>query len=961
MLMRMGGTRARGGVLAALLGTLVGAAHAAAAPAPAGMRPYDEEKYTLAYEVFLGARNLEDAYRVAQAAVAQVPQHAGWRQRLAQVAEWTGRPAVALEQWRWLAAAAATATERERAWQAVLRLAPAAGDDEALLAAWLHAAETQPMNAERWRRIAEGFERVARPADGAQYFQRRYERSAEPLFLELRAYLLERLGRDEEAIAAYAALIEKHGAEGSRLLRAATLLLRHNRFREAFRLLDRHRRAVAQADAEFWNLFADLAWRLQQDAAAREAYETLARRPEAGELVWGRLVELTRDKDPAGAARVAALGYERTRSPALAVLATELYWQQRDLVELRRFHAAMSAQDEQRLAGNAYFFALRAQFHDADGRPREAVADYRRAIAIEPGNADLVSALLWHLVSRKETAALRRELARYEPRARESGGLAEVYAAAYAVLGELPRALAYYARLRDNKRDDYLWLLGYADVLEQAGNGAMALRVRRHAWQAMRAELKGRGERDLSRAELEAVARMTLADSPGDPALALVGRVLRQDFVRDPPDAPTRELDAGVRELVLSWALSTERMDAAKAWLWSQYARQLARPTWAQMSIALAENDREAVARLLAADDGALPVYDRIEAARVTARLRLAQTYAFDAQEKRRDDDELHVKLTETLLESANAIVYTDVPFERGVLKGREQRAVVRVWANERLRLALDFGGDGRLASTNPAALTGVPGRIEEYGLAARWRHERAHTDVRVGYRSALGTHYPLSFAHTREWAPRVSGVLGFTLDERAPETNPLYVGGMRDRAAASFTWRVGLREYLTVEGWAARYHTQDDTYLGRGHGVYWEAGHLFRTAYPDLRVRVTGAHQSYRADGTVDARAARLDPSAVLGPRYFIPESFDVLGAYLSFGLDDRDRYSRGFRFFADVGPTWNSQLGEGFLFSVGGGRSVLGPDRLAAYFTRSKGGGSVGGFTTEFGVRYEYMFDRW
>ena len=72
------GTLARGQVHE-LGDLLIGTAHAQAAPPAAApgkaapLRPYDEELYNLAFEVFLGNSNLKDAYRVAEAAVAQRP------------------------------------------------------------------------------------------------------------------------------------------------------------------------------------------------------------------------------------------------------------------------------------------------------------------------------------------------------------------------------------------------------------------------------------------------------------------------------------------------------------------------------------------------------------------------------------------------------------------------------------------------------------------------------------------------------------------------------------------------------------------------------------------------------------------------------------------------------------------------------------------------------------------------
>mgnify|MGYP007112074108 CR=1 FL=1 len=58
----------------------------------------------------------------------QAPHNMVWRERLAQVSEWTLRLEVALEHWLVLA----RRTQKDAAWQAVLRLAPGQFDDAAL-------------------------------------------------------------------------------------------------------------------------------------------------------------------------------------------------------------------------------------------------------------------------------------------------------------------------------------------------------------------------------------------------------------------------------------------------------------------------------------------------------------------------------------------------------------------------------------------------------------------------------------------------------------------------------------------------------------------------------------------------------------------------------------------------------------------------------------------------------------
>ena len=128
-------------------GLLATAGTAAAAPAGApgtlGL-PFDERIYSLAYDAFLGNRNLADAFRVADSAVRQRPDDLAWRERLAKVAEWHGQPRVALDQWLLLARR----------------------DAPALAAAWVHL-HTQLPSREDTRAHAETF---SWPAATAQLF-----------------------------------------------------------------------------------------------------------------------------------------------------------------------------------------------------------------------------------------------------------------------------------------------------------------------------------------------------------------------------------------------------------------------------------------------------------------------------------------------------------------------------------------------------------------------------------------------------------------------------------------------------------------------------------------------------------------------------------------------------------------------------------------------------------------------
>lgn len=938
--------------LAALPDALIASAQAAPEeapqPAPKDMRPYDEKLYRLAYDIFLANHNLDDAFKVADAAVRQVPADLSWRERLAQVAEWSGKPALALQQWLYLAQHGGA----EQALQAVLRLAPGLHDDEALLYAWQQSAKKHTPDAAQWRDISDLYERLGRPQEAVRYFEAAYAKKADPVLLELMARLEDRAGRPEEAIRQYRRLIEVAGDTPERATKLATLYLLKGDFKQAYAVLDPMRARAAPQDAEYWNLLGDLAWQLQQDDAALQAYSVKVSQPKAEAVDAERLVQLMRKRAPEQAARLAESLYRRLHSPALLIAAAEIDWQRRDLVALKRLYAGLTPADEARVAGNSYFFALRANYYQASGQTRAALADYRRALAIEPASADLRTGFLWFLIDARNLPELRRRLQAWQSDAAADKAYWAPYAAGYMNLGEPRRALPWYARELQTKRDDYLWLSSYADALEAAGDAAMAWRVRRHAW--IEARRKRAGTPPGEHEALLAYARLATQFAPGDASLAVLRRLLRQDSAAGQPP------DAASKELVLSWMLSNEQHEAARIWLWQQYGRDLAKPLWAEISVALAQNDVDTLDRLLRTQAEGMSAYNRIDAARAIGDLRRAQSYAFAALAKDAHDDELHLRLATDMLATADSVILRDTAFTRGVLAGRERSASIRLWNSPRLRFALELGAL-RQTSQDASALTGVPGTEREAGLSALLRHGRGETEIAVARRAALAEFNSLRLAHTERWAEGVSSVFGLTRHERANETVALAVGGYRDRIDASLEYDFSKREYLRLQGWHAGYRTQHGQDLGAGRGLDYELGYRLRTEYPDLGLRYSGTVQHYAAAERADAASARFTADGSIPPgSFFLPQSFKLQGLNFGIGNALREGYTRALRPYADFGRSYNSLSGNGYNWLLGAAGSVLGTDRLSLYLSRSRGGGGTNIEVREFGLRYQYFFDR-
>ncbi len=917
-------------------------------------RPYDPNLYQLAYEVFLANGDVESAYRVARAAFAQVPDDAAWRERYARAAEWSRRPGEALGAWRWLA----EHTGADEAWQGILRLAPGLGDDAALVPALRRQAERPGAGAAAMKPLVDAWERLGRPEDALAWLEARLQGAGGAAALELAAGLADRMGRRDRAIALQAQLVERIGPSAPRLVRLATLQVMAGRFADAHALLRRYRSVAAPEAREYWDLLGDLAWMLQEDESALVAYRTLAERREVAAGDLDRLVVLLRERQPQEAVRLAQLGYERFGNLGLLLQALEMLWEQKDLPALKRIYAKLGPEDERRFAQTPYFFTLRAQFRQASGDLPGARADLERALAIAPDNAELRLALLWHLIEARDAPALRRALADNAPAAANDRGAWAAQASGWMQLGEARRALPWFARLVQASPADYLWLSAYADALEQDGQTGAADRVRRHAWVEVRKAARmpdALKDRQLR----ETWARFALARSQGDPALAVVRDLLRLD-AQDGGAPDQRARRATVDELVLGWLISTEQHENAKAWLWLRYGRKLAAPGWAEVSVALAAGDAEAAAKLLAERPDALPYRDRVEAARLAKQLRQAQTYAFEAQEKHPDDDVLHLQLSQTLLEGAHRAVAGAASVRRGVIESKPRELAAEVWVMPRLRLAFEWR-EASQRSRDAAVLTGVPGRDREARLTARRLLEDGWLEAGVGRREGFADSVSARLRLYQSWGRRLSTLFSAARNERTLDSSALAVAGMRDEVSLRALYTLSKSEYVTGQLWGARYRSQNGIALGAASGYDWEAGHRVRLEYPDLTFRITAAKLRSHTDGTGDQATASLSPLGVNpGPAFFVPGGSRRNGIGFSVGESARENWTRALRPFAAYDLTRNSISGGGYNARFGLRGDVTGADQLQIFWSRARGGGASNDSILEYGIRYEYFFDR-
>jgi hypothetical protein len=927
-------------------------------PVAQDMSAYHAEHYDLAYQVFLANRNLNDAFRVADSAVRQVPDSLLWHRRLAQVSEWAGKPDVALREWSWLMSHGGG----QEAWLAVLRLAPGLQDNQALLTAWIYLASKQALDKEQAGTLAELFEKTARNQEGVAFFEQRYEQTNDPLWLEMSAYLAERAGDEITAQHGYERLLEQHGFNSEKLLRLVKFKINQGHLQSALAMLLTHRSKIQSSDKPFWKLLADLSWQLQRDEDAKTAYQQLALADQLALEDISRFIYLLGDSQPKQVAALAELGYQKFVDRDMLLYALDVYGTLHDRQAQQRLFESAAKNNTINLQSSAHFLLLRAQYQYESGFLNEARADFLHAAKLAPNDQNVINPLLWFLIDTHDQKRLRGLIERLVARgAQRNPAYWAAFAAGYQVLEQPQLALSYFSAELKRQPQDFLWLVNYADALEQSGQRELASRTRRNAWQQLRIQRPGATVSLPLTADLQAVVRLIVLTKPHDPAHALMRSLLRQDrLVKQTP--ADQEL---INQILLAWALSNEQHDNAKAWLWQRYTRSLvtgngqagvgvsasgnpvkplSAPVWAESLIALAEEDTEQLDKLFQQHSNNIPVHNRSDAAEAIGSLGGAQTIVFEGLTHNPDDEELQSRQRNYDLATSSFVEMTLDHLQLASWQGSQSRLVLEMPISPTTRVGLLLSNT-RQSDLNSAQVTPRQEQVE--GVLVKVKNSLGNSELQWQKRQEFAATDALILNHVWQADARLELQAHGLYHADTVDSLALRTVGMQNGLSSSVLYRFGRREYLRFQPGMSDYFTQQGTHLGSGMQLAWEIGYHVRSDYPDWTVSLSNSKQIMRP------------LPAGIG---VLPNNDQLYALCSNLGQSIQAQYSHAWHPYLNTCLTSNPESGLGYNANFGWAGSLLGRDQVTVSFGQGMSGAIFNqGMTREVTLRYRYLFDRY
>ncbi|PUA17487.1 tetratricopeptide repeat protein [Glaciimonas sp. PCH181] len=970
------------------------------------------DDFELTYNVFLSNQNLTEALRVAEAANRRTPGDPLWMRRRAMVNEWKGQAPQALQAWLDMA----HATNSPEAWQAVLRLAPGLNNDAVYLEALRHQAGSARSELVLIDQIVGTYERLDQADKALAFLDAQMNKTAyRKELLERYAALAERTGDDDLALRSYLRLNREYGPQTPYALKLANIYSARGDFVAACDVLLAVQNKVDAADVFFWRALIQSAVRAERDDVAREASRHLVTSQQATPGDMENIISLW-DEYPIDAARLAESSFRKTGNIVSLQEAVYQYSRARAWQRIDALLNSLTLEQTEAAEKSPEFLMAKAEFLRQTGRNDDALATLRTVIAVNDTAGDARAAFIWALTDRGTDIELRATLKRWRDDAENDSELWAPYAAGYTRLYDRANALHFLNKQGPEKLNDPLFALTYADALEELGQPDRAWQIRRRAWLEIskrravllgtspgsgkkpqqvasagntandkdadddseveislqsvenQAEMRARSVTlaqtfaggDFSRNLLTHVLRQNLADqasAPGGQTFSIQGLGLATDDIKIGPAKAPVYSEAVAEDVALTWSLSNEPYELARAWMAQRYAAQLERPAFAEIAIALAADDIPAMEKLLADNPDRLPLLNRIDANIRLDRSREAQRLAFNGLDKNPDNEELQSRFTETALVNANYVEAGATSFRQSPLRFVESDLTLKQHVTEHLSVIIKEAIRNQ-HSDDLTQLINVPHQDRSLKLGLNYKTTNTDLLFEAGTRNAVKTFGQARFAGSWKELDALTWNAGLGLNQEATDSPQLRIGGMKDVASLGANWRIGTHDFIQGQVEASRYYAQDRTAIGSGTQFEIEAGHRFRIEYPDFTLRAVATRANYTVSGDAGTLFGHLSPDGTATVAEVMPASFTQAGLVFSFGMDLQENYTRAWRPFLEVGLLHDTREGWVRNARVGVAGSVLGNDHAMLYYTHDRSAQNGGSPASEFGVRYRWNF---
>jgi tetratricopeptide (TPR) repeat protein len=275
----------------------------------------------------------------------------------------------------------------------------------------------------------------------------RFNFAERPEYWSRLARLYENIGQLERALACHEQLSRLKAMTLDDSVRQAQLLWRLQRPDAALTRLVALRGQARETDRGYFSLLGDLAWRLEENVLAAEAYGALwktQKRQEIAERLYRALEAIGRRAE---AVDVAEEAYERLGQSGFLVVAVDMAIRSGNQARARALFEKVKGKEAE-FARESHFWFQRAQLHAHENRPSEAERDFQRVVRIDPRSGEAHNEWLTLAVRVQDRSMARRALDSWGPAVEKNEDAWPLLADAYTLIGNAAKAEHFTSLMR---------------------------------------------------------------------------------------------------------------------------------------------------------------------------------------------------------------------------------------------------------------------------------------------------------------------------------------------------------------------------------------------------------------------------------------------------------------------------------------------------------------------------------
>ena len=701
------------------------------------------------------------------------------------------------------------------------------------------------------------------------------------------------------------------------IMQRARLFYQQGDYIHALRVLNKL--PQSKQTVPYWQVKAEIAWTLNKYSSAQSALLSLARHNKASALDYTRLAYIFVDSSPKRAAYYAKRAFTLQPNGSTFLYTLNLAWQQRDLPYLDELLHKTSPTIIRLAQTNPYYWEIRAEYAVAIHAPAQAFRDYTKAIQLFPHNINLKMSMLYFLMAQKNANQVGQYLSRWQTQIQDQPGYPALMRGYYQLTDNRYAALYWWDKERIYAKNNPIWWFDYSQALIAMGYHGEASIIQRGLWTWLTAHP---WHQDKLKTQLYGQLAFSQAEGDDRWEAALINYDKKTNLAND---------------ILLTTALSQTNFSLAHYISNDIYTQKDKIPKWAELTIALQDQNREKMAQLLFHHQNKLAIRDRVQAAMALGDYVLAKKLAYDGLKRDPHDAFLYQQLVEIMVEDANYFSIGTVYRSETNNGGPEVETESRTHLLNHIYLVTQ-GRYWYLANTDNSTIRNAPTLMVHSLVGIHMTHHQGFNELDLLVNSAWKHFYGARFE--TEYNLTHGTILTVTANyhEISEENFPLRVAGMQNSLNISVNQTFSPADSALITARAAAIYSQSNEFLS--HAYFLEAAFTHRLFWADGNVGLTPFTAAYYYDpiNSLPSDLTQFVPTTdtpTIG--FFIPQNFYQYGMRITWNDDWRHRYRERWRPFASVTALNNSLNGFGYSYEVGLIGSVFGRDALRVYLSKS------------------------